>query len=276
MKNHDFDNNDDYIYKYRIVKFKMPYESSEVFKLICENINKSIILSDGYKHNIFGINIRNHFCNEYFIDYKKFESIGNTGDILLFKGYSNESKFQRFITDNGYDHVGLREADAAARSGNTQLRRHGPEEKPPYRMGELMPKHVGLHGMRNGHPAHREREHAADERDRLGRYAARRASGRDDRIVEGPCHAPAHRQKREANNHSQEIRHRSVFEDENELTGIDPSVLSRYAHNEVGICLEAPLEVLVRITGFALTRGILCAMRRKPLPDPASLLPKDA
>jgi len=34
----------------------------------------------------------------------------------------------------------------------------------------------------------------------------------------------------------------------------------------------APLEVLVRITGFALTRGILCAMRRKPLPDPASLL----
>ena len=85
----------------------MPYESSEVFKLICENINKSIILSDGYKHNIFGINIRNHFCNEYFIDYKKFESIGNTGDILLFKGYSNESKFQRFITDNGYDHVGL-------------------------------------------------------------------------------------------------------------------------------------------------------------------------
>jgi hypothetical protein len=107
MKNHDFDNNDDYIYKYRIVKFKMPYESSEVFKLICENINKSIILSDGYKHNIFGINIRNHFCNEYFIDYKKFESIGNTGDILLFKGYSNESKFQRFITDNGYDHVGL-------------------------------------------------------------------------------------------------------------------------------------------------------------------------
>ena len=34
----------------------------------------------------------------------------------------------------------------------------------------------------------------------------------------------------------------------------------------------ASLEVLTRITGFALTRGILCAMRRKPCPDPASLL----
>ena len=58
MKENDYDNDNynDYIYKYRVVKFKMPYQSKEVFDLICENINKSIILSVGYKYNIFGIN----------------------------------------------------------------------------------------------------------------------------------------------------------------------------------------------------------------------------
>jgi hypothetical protein len=107
LEEKDYENNKDYIYKYRIVKFKMPYESKEVFKLICENINKSIILSNGYKSNIFGINIRNNFCKEYFINHKKFVSVGNTGDILLFKGHSTESQLQRLITSDDYDHVGI-------------------------------------------------------------------------------------------------------------------------------------------------------------------------
>ena len=107
LEEKDYENNKDYIYKYRTVKFKMPYESKEVFKLICENINKSIILSNGYKSNIFGINIRNNFCKEYFINHKKFVSIGNTGDILLFKGHSTESQLQRLITSDDYDHVGI-------------------------------------------------------------------------------------------------------------------------------------------------------------------------
>ena len=34
----------------------------------------------------------------------------------------------------------------------------------------------------------------------------------------------------------------------------------------------APLQVLTGITGYALTRGILCAMRRKPLPSAETLL----
>lgn len=34
----------------------------------------------------------------------------------------------------------------------------------------------------------------------------------------------------------------------------------------------APLEVLTQLTGFQLTRGMLCAMRRKPLPDVESVL----
>ena len=103
----DYENNNDYIYKYRIVKFKMPYESDEIFKLICKNINKSIILSRGYKSNIFGINIRNNFCHEYFVNHKKFVTLGQTGDVLLFKGHTKESKFQRFITSDEYDHVGI-------------------------------------------------------------------------------------------------------------------------------------------------------------------------
>ena len=107
LEEKDYENNKDYIYKYRTVKFKMPYESKEVFKLICENINKSIILSNGYKSNIFGINLRNNFCKEYFINHKKFVSVGNTGDILLFKGHSTESQLQRLITSDDYDHVGI-------------------------------------------------------------------------------------------------------------------------------------------------------------------------
>ena len=106
-KENDYENDTDYIYKYRIVKFKMPQESKTIFNLLCENINKSIILSKGYKNNIFGINIRQDFCYEYYIHYKQFEDMGQTGDVLLFKGYSKDSKFQRFITDADYDHVAL-------------------------------------------------------------------------------------------------------------------------------------------------------------------------
>ena len=107
LKKKDYDNNDDFIYKYRVVKFAMLYQSKEVFNLICENINKSIILSYGSKYNIFSISIRNNFCKEYFINYKKFALEANSGDIILFKGYSNDSKFQRFLTSAEYDHVGI-------------------------------------------------------------------------------------------------------------------------------------------------------------------------
>ena len=104
----DFDNDEiDYIVKYRIVKFKMIEASESQFKLICEAINKSIILSNGYKKNIFSINLRKNFCNEYFINYKEFALKGNTGDIILFRGYARESKLQRLITSADYDHVGI-------------------------------------------------------------------------------------------------------------------------------------------------------------------------
>ena len=103
----DYNNSNNYIDKYRIVKFKMNSESNEVFNLVCENINKSIILSYGNRTNLFGINLRSNFCHEYFINYKKFEKEGNTGDIILFKGYETESKVQRILTTADYDHVGV-------------------------------------------------------------------------------------------------------------------------------------------------------------------------
>ena len=103
----DYDNGGDYIEKYRIVKFKMSNTSRNVFDLICENINKSIILSNGYRYNIFSINIRNNFCLEYFINFKEFAKKANSGDIILFRGFGKESKLQRVITSADYDHVGL-------------------------------------------------------------------------------------------------------------------------------------------------------------------------
>ena len=103
----DYDHENDYILKYRIVKFKMDSASKINFNLVCESINKSIILSNGYKNNLFSINIRKNFCTEYFINYKEFALKANTGDILLFRGYAKESYLQRFITTADYDHVGL-------------------------------------------------------------------------------------------------------------------------------------------------------------------------
>ena len=107
IKDNDYDDDDDYITTLRVVKFKMTEEQKEIFNLVCEAINKSIILSNGYRNNIFSINIRHNFCKEYFMNCKEFASKANTGDILLFKGYAKESKVQRIITNADYDHVAI-------------------------------------------------------------------------------------------------------------------------------------------------------------------------
>lgn len=103
----DYNNDKDFIRQSRIVTFKMPEVSQKTFRLVCESINKSIILSNGYRNNIFSINIRKNFCKEYFINYKDFSSKANTGDILLFRGHANDSKLQRAFTNADYDHVAI-------------------------------------------------------------------------------------------------------------------------------------------------------------------------
>jgi hypothetical protein len=107
IKNKDYDNDEDYIMTLRVVKFKMPEVQKEIFNSVCELINKSIILSNGYRNNIFSINLRNNFCTEYFMNCKEFAMKGNTGDILLFRGYAKESIAQRLITNADYDHVAI-------------------------------------------------------------------------------------------------------------------------------------------------------------------------
>ena len=95
------------INKIYIVKFKMDIESRKIFDYTCNLINKCIILSEGYKQNLFSINLRNNFCQEYFINNHEFLTMAKTGDILLFKGDTRESKCQRLITKAAYDHVAL-------------------------------------------------------------------------------------------------------------------------------------------------------------------------
>lgn len=56
--------------------------------------------------------------------------------------------------------------------------------------------------------------------------------------------------------------------DERELSGEASPLLERCPDAPV---YTAPFDVLTQLTGFALTRGLLCAMRRKPLPSLASL-----
>ena len=107
IEENDYDNDKDYIYNYRVVKFNMPEIPEKKFKLVCEAINKSIILSNGYRNNIFSINLRKNFGTEYFINYKEFSIKANTGDILLFRGYSKESHLQRVFTSADYDHVAV-------------------------------------------------------------------------------------------------------------------------------------------------------------------------
>lgn len=54
----------------------------------------------------------------------------------------------------------------------------------------------------------------------------------------------------------------SLLAEERELAGDAALILARVGNVPV---YTAPLEVLTQLTGFRLTRGLLCAMRRKPL-----------
>lgn len=55
----------------------------------------------------------------------------------------------------------------------------------------------------------------------------------------------------------------SFLAETRELFGDAQRILMRCEHTPV---YTAEFEILTRLTGFALTRGLLCAMRRKPLP----------
>ncbi len=61
----------------------------------------------------------------------------------------------------------------------------------------------------------------------------------------------------------------SVLLEEKHIGGEAKALLARMGDVPV---YTAPFEVLTQLTGFPLTRGLLCAMRRKPLPAPEDVL----
>ena len=60
----------------------------------------------------------------------------------------------------------------------------------------------------------------------------------------------------------------SLLMEQRQLSALSPSFLDRFGDVPI---YTAPREVLAQLTGYALTRGILCAMRRPALPTPEQL-----
>lgn len=63
----------------------------------------------------------------------------------------------------------------------------------------------------------------------------------------------------------------SILVEETRITGESLAVIQRCGDIPV---YTSSLDVLTQLTGYQLTRGLLCAMRRKPLPEPMKILEK--
>ena len=61
----------------------------------------------------------------------------------------------------------------------------------------------------------------------------------------------------------------SILVEENRMTGESLDAINRCGDIPV---YTAPMDVLTQLTGYRLTRGLLCAMRRKKLPTPEAVL----
>ena len=96
-----------YLNKIKIIKFNLLNSEKSRFYHVCEIINKCIILSDGYKSNIFAINFNKSYFTQHYINVLNFVKEANSCDILLFKSFSSKSKCQRCITKGDYDHIAL-------------------------------------------------------------------------------------------------------------------------------------------------------------------------
>ena len=100
-------NSDKFLKKIKKIKFNCLNVERSSFYQICEIINKSILLSDGYKKNFFGVNFRKNYYTKQFISVLNFVKEANTGDILLFKSYTPNNKCKTCISKSEYDHIAL-------------------------------------------------------------------------------------------------------------------------------------------------------------------------
>ena len=97
----------DELKKVKVIKFNCVNVENSRFVHFCNVLNKSIILSEGFKINKFGINFNKNYFTKSAIDVLNFVRKANTGDILLFKNYSKKNSFQRKILSSEYNHISL-------------------------------------------------------------------------------------------------------------------------------------------------------------------------
>ena len=97
----------DYLKNIKVIKFNCVNVEKSRFYHFCNVLNKNIILSEGYKHNKFGINFFKNYFTQSSTDVLNFVKEANTGDILLFKNYSKKESFQRKILVTEYNHISL-------------------------------------------------------------------------------------------------------------------------------------------------------------------------
>ena len=91
----------------KVIKFNCVNVEKPRFVHFCNVLNRSIILSEGYKINKFGINFNQKYYTKSAIDVLNFVRKANTGDILLFKYYAKKNFIQRKILGSEYNHISL-------------------------------------------------------------------------------------------------------------------------------------------------------------------------
>jgi len=93
--------------QYTVVNLKLNSLNNNQFENFVKILYKSIKLSNGSSLNLLNISLYKNFYENYYISYSDFFHKCKTCDILLFRGYSGCSKFQRFFTRATYDHIAL-------------------------------------------------------------------------------------------------------------------------------------------------------------------------
>ena len=93
--------------KTKVIKINCVNVEKSRFYHFCNVLNKSIILSEGYKNNKFGINFYKNYFTKSATSVLNFVREVNTGDILLFKNHAKKTSCQRKITKSEFNHISL-------------------------------------------------------------------------------------------------------------------------------------------------------------------------
>lgn len=91
----------------KTIKFNCLNIDKNSFYNTCDVINKSILLSNGHKNNLFGVNFNINYYRKSYISVLNFVKEANSCDIILFKSFTSTSKCQRCFTKSEYDHIAL-------------------------------------------------------------------------------------------------------------------------------------------------------------------------